>query len=62
MNTYYSATVRLYPYFEMKGSSSLGPREPYGYGTGLGAGPFLPSIQCRMGVKIYVRTVLAHST
>lgn len=52
-STHYPSVLRLYPYFLMNGSSSFGPREPYGYCTGLGAGPFLPSIQCRMGVKIY---------
>lgn len=51
-STHYSGVPRLKPYFWMKASSSLGPREPYGYGTGLGAGPCLPSIQWRIGVKI----------
>lgn len=41
----------------MNASISLGPREPYGYGNGLGDGPFLPSIQCKMGVKIYTKKI-----
>lgn len=53
MKTYYEFVDRLYPYLLTNASNSLGPRDPYGYDTGRGAGPSLPSIQCKMGVNIY---------
>ena len=53
MKTYYDFSDRLYPYLLTNASSSLGPRDPYGYDTGRGAGPSFPSIQCKMGVNIY---------
>ena len=50
--THYPVFERLKPYWLMKSSRLSGPRDPYGYGSGLGASPFFPSIQWRIGVKI----------